>query len=155
MIKLILTKFSGTPKDISNRAYSIVRSMALDKNAIILKTSMGKPYLEGGEFHFSISHTESMIAIAIAPFNVGIDIENADRQISEGVAKRFLDGNKSISEWVHFESFSKLHGDGITVGYSKMKSTPHNFCELELFGHKLCVCSFGDLTLQMIPCPKL
>lgn len=150
MIELLLFPFEGTPKQISNKAYDLIKSKLSDKETKILRGEKGKPYLENGEFHFSVSHTDSLIAIAFAPFNIGIDIEKSRRKITEGVARRFLDGNNDISHWVHFEAFSKLHGDGITVGYAKMKSTPHNFCELELSEHKICICSFGDITLTLI-----
>ena len=35
----------------------------------------GKPYIEGNPMHFSVSHSENMIACAISEFPVGIDIE--------------------------------------------------------------------------------
>ena len=150
MIKLLLYPINGSPREISNRAYELVRAQMRDKSAKILKGDMGKPYLESKEFYFSISHTSTLIAIALAPFDLGIDMEKAERKIPEGVGKRFLGGNCDISSWVHFEAFSKLHGGGIPVGYEKMTSTPHNYCMLEMLGHKICICSYGDMTVTLI-----
>lgn len=150
MIRLLLYPCTGTPKEISNKAYDLLKNVLQDKNAVIKKSPMGKPYLEQGNTHFSISHTSSLIAIAISTSNVGIDIEEKDRTISAGVGRRFLEGSTDLCDWVHFEAFSKLQGNGITVGFSKMKSTPHSFCELEAINHRICICTYGDLTLCRI-----
>ena len=150
MIRVYLSTFSGTRREIHDRAYDILKGLISGENTVIKKTPKGKPYLSPQEFHFSIAHTDNLIAIATSPFNVGIDCERKDRKISEGVGKRFLDGNCDISSWIHFEAFSKLHGDGISVGYKKMLSTPHVFREFEAFEHKLCICTFEDFEITVI-----
>ncbi len=150
MIKVYLCPFSGTPREIHNKAYSILNELISDKNTVIKKTDKGKPYLDPEEFHFSISHTNDLIVIATSPFNVGIDCERKDRKISMGVGNRFLGGNCDITSWVHFEAFSKLHGEGISVGYEKMLSTPHVFREIEAFEHRICICAYDDFEITII-----
>ena len=150
MAKVILTPFSGTPREIHQKAYEILNAILPIDHSPILKTDKGKPYLEKGELHFSISHTSDLIALAISDANVGIDCEKKDRIISHGVGKRFLGGNMDISAWVHFEAFSKLHGDGIPVGYDKMLTIPHVFHFLDAFEHTICICAFEDFEIELI-----
>ena len=148
MIRLFLYSFEGNRRYISDVLYSKVKALAGGDE--ILKTEEGKPYLLSGKFYFSISHTDSLGILAVSDKDVGVDAESKDRTVSEGVGKRFLGGRKDITEWVHFEAFSKLMGEGISIGYEKMKETVHNCAEFEIFGHRVCVCSFGDITLSVV-----
>lgn len=83
----------------------------------------GKPYLVGGELHFSLSHTKGAVCAAFSDEEVGVDIERRDRRVSEAVISRVLsererlacsDGEEFISAWVRKEAFLKRLGVGIT-----------------------------------------
>ncbi len=96
----------------------------LENNELIYKglrkDSAGKPFLEGNNFHFSLSHTQGYAAAVIHPKKpIGIDIELVSTKLSR-VAYKFL----SISElkeagdsleklcvyWAAKEALYKLHG---------------------------------------------
>lgn len=51
----------------------------------------GKPYLPGSSLHFSLSHSENYWALALAPFELGLDIEmiRARKRI-RGLVERFF-----------------------------------------------------------------
>ncbi len=58
----------------------------------ILKTDKGKPYINVPGVHFSISHTNGLVACAISDKPIGIDAEkmlNRDKRHEE-IAKRFF-----------------------------------------------------------------
>lgn len=83
----------------------------------------GKPYIAGGGPHFSLSHTKGAVCAAFSDEEVGVDIERADRAVSEAVRSRVLserelsacaDGGDFISAWVRKEAFLKRLGVGIT-----------------------------------------
>ena len=79
----------------------------------------GKPYFKGLDVCFNYSHSKNYIACAISNCDVGIDIEDADRKISDRVSKKYLGGekddNKIIEKWVKKEAYSKLKGQGISI----------------------------------------
>ena len=91
----------------------------------------GKPYFpEHPEIHFSISHSGDYWACAIAPKEVGLDLqeENATAR-AEKLAKRFFHPHeqaylKSVDYrdftriWAAKESYLKYTGEGITGGMS-------------------------------------
>ena len=79
----------------------------------------GKPYFEDLDMYFNYSHSRSYIACALSNYDVGIDIEDSDRKISDNVSKKYLDGEedsrKRLVKWVQKEAYSKLIGLGILV----------------------------------------
>ena len=63
-------------------------------------TDHGKPYVAGAADApvFNLSHSDGMIALAVAPPNgagpcLGVDVEAMNRTVSEGVAERFFAPN--------------------------------------------------------------
>lgn len=57
----------------------------------IKRTENGKPYLESENgLFFSVSHTDSMLFIAVSDCNVGLDAENEDRKVNyTAIVKKF------------------------------------------------------------------
>lgn len=80
----------------------------------ILKTENGKPYVQIGGVHFSVSHTDGLVACAVADSPVGIDCEKIKERKKEDIcrfAKRFFVENElKIIEASGFDSkeFFKL-----------------------------------------------
>ena len=54
------------------------------------KNEYGKPYFLDCPYHFSITHTNFLVAIAVSDTPIGIDCERADVVVSERVGKRIL-----------------------------------------------------------------
>ena len=62
----------------------------------------GKPYFLNSPWHFSISHSKSHVFCALSEKSIGIDAEEADRQISLKLAEKIL----SRGEKAQFDAFS-------------------------------------------------
>ena len=86
----------------------------------------GKPYLNPpySDIHFNISHCRNAIACAVAPLDVGIDIQDV-RTPSAAAMKRFLPSSEKTPTaeefsmlWSRYEAFVKLSGIGITRSFS-------------------------------------
>lgn len=97
----------------------------------ITVTERGKPYFEDGKLHFSISHTKRRVFCALSERPVGIDAEEADRNINLSLAEKILspaekrqfDGAADkrralLTFWVLKEARAKLTGEGLR-GYPK------------------------------------
>ena len=89
----------------------------------------GKPYFADSAWHFSISHTPHHAFCVLAENNVGIDAEEADRDISLKLADKILSPMEKVqfdaapnqrkallTFWVLKEAAGKLSGEGIN-GY--------------------------------------
>ena len=66
-------------------------------NPKILKTKNGKPYIENKNVHFSLSHTNGLVACVIANSCVGVDCEKIVTKSKEEIqkfAKRFFVENE-------------------------------------------------------------
>lgn len=53
----------------------------------LLHDSFGAPILEQGNLHISISHSSTMLAVALSPSPCGIDIEDKNRNFSRIITK--------------------------------------------------------------------
>ena len=92
----------------------------------ILTTSRGKPYFADSPYHFSISHTPKHAFCVLSKENVGIDAEEADRDINLRLADKILSPQEKarfqsvpdqrralLKLWVLKEAAAKLTGDGL------------------------------------------
>lgn len=90
---------------------------------IISKT--GKPYFKNSNMFFNYSHSKNYIACAVSNYEVGIDIEEKNRKISDAVAFKYLDNvkanDKRIETWVKKEAYSKLKGLGLQIDFTSLK----------------------------------
>ena len=92
----------------------------------ILTTDRGKPYFSNNVLHFSISHTPEHAFCVLCEKNVGLDAEEADRNINLKLAEKILspmeksqfdaaaDQRKALlTFWVLKEAAAKLSGEGL------------------------------------------
>lgn len=92
----------------------------------ILVTDRGKPYFADGNWHFSISHTQHHAFCVLSRRPVGLDAEEADRNIRLSLAQKILSpGEKRqfdaasdprralLTFWVLKEAQAKFTGDGL------------------------------------------
>lgn len=95
----------------------------------IAKTPTGKPYFPGNEAYFSISHTRKHVFCVLSSRPVGLDAEEADRDVLPTLAKRILSPGELVQYrqaedkqqalltfWVLKEAAAKLTGEGI-IGF--------------------------------------
>lgn len=82
----------------------------------IRREANGKPFFCGGDYHLSVTHTDSFYLLAIAPFPIGVDAECEERK-KERVAERFFDEEEKKMPfslvWTAKEAVSKLTGEGL------------------------------------------
>ena len=91
----------------------------------IYTTPNGKPYFKDSNIFFNYSHSKNYIACAISNYEVGIDIEEINRNISDEIAEKYLnkekDSLKRIETWVKKEAYSKLKGLGFQIKFKNIK----------------------------------
>lgn len=93
----------------------------------------GKPFLQNHLRHFSLTHTDELIALAVSTRPVGVDIENTDRRFNPRLAKRYfheqenviLSANDNFNPtfaclWTLKEAYAKATGAGIFASISKL-----------------------------------
>ena len=102
----------------------------------IMLEGAGKPYLQGSELNFNLSHSKSLAMLALSKNRVGCDVQFVE-PVSMKVAKRFFNDNeyKLISEaeseeertalffrlWTLKESFMKATGLGMSLPLNKFE----------------------------------
>lgn len=92
----------------------------------VLKTPQGKPYFPDSPLYFSISHTKNHAFCVLAPYNVGIDAEEKNRQINLRLSQKILSPREKLRYeaaqdkraallrlWVLKEAAAKLTGEGL------------------------------------------
>ena len=92
----------------------------------VLTTDRGKPYFPDSDLHFSISHTKKHAFCALSEAPVGIDGEEADRDINLRLAEKILSPSEKaqfdraadkraalLKFWVLKEAAAKLSGEGL------------------------------------------
>lgn len=144
-------------------AYGFVRKIAaekynIDSSALEIECNAhGKPYFENiSNFHFNISHSGDILAIAISDREVGIDIEKL-RNPDLRIAKRFCDDeqayiskadskNRFFEVWTKKEAYLKYKGTGLSGGLNtfsvfKFSPLPNSFIFDEYI---ISVCGHGD-----------
>ena len=92
----------------------------------VMTTPMGKPFFADSPWHFSISHSKGHVFCALSRKNIGIDAEEADRQIRLKLADKILSPVERqqydqaedkrlalLRFWVLKEAMGKYTGEGI------------------------------------------
>ena len=98
----------------------------IDLDEIIIDDE-GKPYFKNSNIHFNYSHSKNYIACVISNYEVGIDIEEKSRVISDDISIKYLNGvednNDRLILWVIKEAYSKLKGLGLQIGFNNIEFT--------------------------------
>ena len=121
------------------------------KSKDVLLTKEGKPYLKDDELCFNISHSGSMVMLAVSEDQIGADIQKAVECKASLYERITSDAEKNQEElkdlkrlWAAKEGYSKLTGKGISVDFSTItvieKET--DFCiydgnELKAYGKRV------------------
>lgn len=90
----------------------------LGQPVTILQTPAGKPYIEGNELHFSLSHSGNKGVVAFSENPVGVDLEYIKNRAYPSVLSRFTEREKTeitsqeefFKHWTAKEAFIKMHG---------------------------------------------
>lgn len=81
------------------------------------KPSLNEPY---NDIFFNISHCRTAIACAVAPYDVGMDIQDI-RHPSPAILRRIphsMNKDEFSSFWSRYEAYTKLTGEGITKSFA-------------------------------------
>ena len=123
----LLKSRDKTKKAVSKCAYEFLFSLAqkwlnIDTKPRLTNESNGKPFFEDyPNFHFNISHSENLIAVAVADSPVGVDIEKK-REANLKIAERFFserekdfakDSDSFFYVWTRKEALLKRTGEGL------------------------------------------
>ena len=105
----------------------LIKRVWCGEDLTIIREKNGKPRFASLPYHFSITHSRDLCAVALCKENVGIDLEfvDASRNV-EALSKRFFspeehsrlfDSNNAVENfftlWVKKEALAKLSGEGL------------------------------------------
>lgn len=105
-------------------------------NDVILELSeKGKPIITSPKgYGISIAHSGGVWAAVIAPFNVGIDIEERNNKDNSAVARGFFHESEVYADfydtWVRKEACGKLSGDGVFALRGKKLDSSISFVDI-------------------------
>lgn len=102
----------------------LYRQVTGEKLPPIAVTPRGKPYFQGGDWHFSISHTDHFAFCVLSRHNIALDAEEKGRKVTPAMMEKFTsDTEKSrfgddsqdafLRLWVLKEAQAKLTGRGM------------------------------------------
>lgn len=100
----------------------------------LLYNQYGKPYVDKEDYHFSISHSGSLIAFTSCNHPVGIDVQEVKDSISP--ALRFFTENEQeyvsgslerfFEIWTKKEAYVKMLGSGLSTGFASFDVLSEN-----------------------------
>ncbi len=142
--KIILSKSNEGLETLQARVVlkDMLNRFDVDLDKIIINEN-GKPYFKNLDLFFNYSHSKNYIACVISNYEVGIDIEEKNRIISDDISKKYLDGvennNDRLTSWVKKESYSKMKGLGLQIGFNSIDFDSN--CKNILINNKNYICS--------------
>ena len=147
-------------------AYDFLEKTLKEKFNILMpeikKGVHGKPYFEGCDIYFNISHSDVLQAIAIGDSEVGVDIEKI-RNVNLQVASRFLkeecdyimaaNSTECFFEiWTKKEAYLKYLGAGISGGLKSFSvfEAPIKIATFKKNGYIISICSESDFKIEVV-----
>ncbi|MEI6034328.1 MAG: 4'-phosphopantetheinyl transferase superfamily protein [Verrucomicrobiae bacterium] len=113
------------------RAAAIYTGLS-SRDLVISQSPSGKPFFEGVDLHFNLSHSGGVIAAAFSGDPVGLDIEPPGRQRDfHGIARRFFHPDEAegiscerdfLDLWTAKEAVLKLAGCGLAGGLERVRA---------------------------------
>jgi 4'-phosphopantetheinyl transferase len=111
------------------------------------RSQSGKPFYPSDPgFHFNLSHSGSIVALAVGATPVGVDVEQTRiSRDSEAIAKRFFTADEQhwlasfndaererrfVALWSRKESLLKASGEGVAGGLNSFSAIPREDSEL-------------------------
>lgn len=114
-------------------------------NQKIFRTSLGKPFFKNQNIYFNYSYTKQYMAIAISNQDVGIDIEEKDRNVNQVMIKRCnFNQNHALRDFVVRESYCKLSGKGITIFFQTTYNKKYSNTLIDTQGYICSIWSKGQ-----------
>ena len=123
-MQLLYKRLNG--QDGHTAGWELLRELYGKPLPEIAYTKLGKPYFEGSDLHFSISHTPKHAFCVVSDKPVGIDAEEADRAIRLNLAEKLLSPTELeqfrqaddprlalLKFWVLKEAAGKCTGEGM------------------------------------------
>ena len=128
----------------------------------LCRNENGRPYFEGSELDFSISHSRGIVAVAISDTcKVGIDVEAADMS-SERVRKladRYLSPSEASSLsstedflrlWTQREAYVKQSGTPLAEALANGIPSDVKLYELNVFDSPATLCFSGNEEIRLL-----
>lgn len=122
-------KLLGEPlnsRDPHEAGISLLKTLYGEPLPQIRRTQRGKPYFVDSPLFFSISHTKAHVFCALSQRPIGIDAEEADRNIRLSLAEKILSPTEMqqfihasdprralLTFWVLKEAAAKCTGEGL------------------------------------------
>ena len=138
--------------------YAVNSVIRLDFDKITFKKEKNGKWV-CGEFYFSLSHSENLVAVALSPYPIGIDVEKvklfnldiADKILTSEEKNEYVSlKNEQKQEhllkiWCKKECLLKASGENALLP-SKRQTVGREFFESEvvLLGERYYVCTFGE-----------
>ena len=113
-----MIKIHFTRKEHLHELTERLLSEELGHSVEIAKTPEGKPYVEGNEIYFSLSHSGKKGVVALNDSPVGVDLEYFGERDYPTVLSRYTERERQeiftaedfIRHWTAKEAFIKMHG---------------------------------------------
>ncbi len=137
------------------------------RKPVICKSINGKPYEEKEKIQFNLTHTKSLIALAVGKKQVGFDCESITGKPRPAVLAKFSEREKSeifstLDFYVHWtakESYIKFLGETLAAYWRKVEfyggkiylrgePTDVSITQFEMENHIFSIC--GDYTKTAI-----
>ncbi len=126
-----------------------------NENIVFERDTNGKPYLKNKSVHFNISHSESLVAVAVSDRDVGVDLEKI-REVNPKLTDRYFTENEKkyinvkspdwqtrfFEVWTKKEAILKMSGLGLRVKLNELETEDCTTVKtFNLDGFVLSVCS--------------
>ncbi len=95
---------------------------------VLVYNQRGKPYLQDNRVYFSLSHSQTLTAVAVSDKKVGLDVEKVKKDNHAHVLSRLSDAEKQeiltdkdfFKNWTAKESYIKYRGETLAALYYKL-----------------------------------